>query len=124
MTKPVKNILFWTPRILCILFSIFISLFAFDVFTSGYTIWQTLLALIMHLIPAFLILCVLAFSWNREWIGGILFIALGIYYIAMAWGKFDLAAYFIISGPLFLIGILFLINWFYKSEIQTLKDKH
>ena len=119
MTTSIKKFVFWTPRILSIIFALFLALFAFDVFNAEYNIWQTMLALIMHLIPTFTILIVLAISWHREWIGGILFIAFGIYYIITAWGKFDLSAYFLISGPLFLIGILFLINWFYKSEIET-----
>lgn len=122
MTTSTKKFVFWTPRILCILFALFISLFALDVFGAGYSFWQTLLALFMHLVPTFVILIVLAFSWRREWIGGILFIAFGIYYIVAAWGKFVLSVYFLISGPLFLIGILFLINWFYKAEIKTRKE--
>ena len=122
MKPSTKKFIFWTPRILSILFALFISLFALDVFDAGYSFWQTLLALFIHLIPTFVILIVLAFSWHREWIGGIFFIAFGIYYIVAAWGKFVLSVYFLISGPLFLVGILFLINWFYKAEIKTGKE--
>jgi hypothetical protein len=122
MTTSTKKFVFWTPRILSVLFALFLSLFALDVFGAGYSFWQTLLALFMHLIPTFVILIVLAVSWRREWVGGILFIAFGIYYIVAAWGKFVLSVYFLISGPLFLIGILFLINWFYKAEIKTRKE--
>jgi hypothetical protein len=32
MKRPVKRLLFWAPRILCILFAAFVSLFALDVF--------------------------------------------------------------------------------------------
>jgi hypothetical protein len=122
MTTSTKNFVFWTPRILCILFALFISLFALDVFCKGDNFWQTLLSLFMHLIPTFVILIVLALSWRWEWVGGILFIAIGISYTVMAWGKFVLSVYFLISGPMFLIGILFLINWFYKDEIKTRKE--
>ena len=119
MTKPTKQFIYWTPRILCIFFALFISLFALDVFNEGYNFWNTLLALFMHLRLTFAILIILAFSWRWEWIGGILFIALGILYIITVWGKFVLSVYFLISGPLFLIGILFFINWFYKAEIKS-----
>ena len=119
MKKHSKQLLFWTPRVLCLLFAVFISLFALDVFSEENRFWDTVLALLIHLIPTYLILLVLAVSWRWEWIGGILFNLLGIAYLVMAWGKFHWSAYFSISGPLFLVGILFLINWIYREEIRT-----
>ncbi len=119
MTQPTKQFIFWTPRILCILFAIIVSLFALDVFNQDYEMGKTVAAFLMRLVPSFLILIVLVVSWRWEWIGGILFIALGVYYIVSAWEKFQIVAYLLISGPLFLIGILFLINWFKHSELRV-----
>jgi len=119
MKRPVKRLLFWTPRILCILLAVFVSLFALDVFGEGYGFWGTMLALLMHLIPTGVILIVLAISWRWEWVGGILFTALGVLYLAMFWGQFDWSAYLAISGPLLLVGVLFLINWLYRARLRT-----
>jgi hypothetical protein len=119
MNRPMERLLFWTPRILCILFALFISLFALDVFNEGYGFRKMLLALLMHLIPTGVILIVLAISWRWEWVGGILFPACGLFYIVRFWGRFHWSAYLIISGPMFLVGVLFLINWYYKSRVQT-----
>jgi hypothetical protein len=119
MKRPVKRLLFWAPRILCILFAVFVSLFALDVFGEGYGFWGTMLALLMHLIPTFVILIVLAISWRWEWVGGIMFIALGVLYLVTSWGRFHWSAYLLISGPLFLVGVLFLINWLYRAELRT-----
>ena len=119
MDKSVKRLLFWSPRILCILFSIFISLFALDVFSEGYSVGETIVALLMHLIPTVAILAVLAISWRWEWIGAILFTALGAAYPVMAWGKVPWGAFAAISGPLVLIGVLFLINWIYRTELRV-----
>jgi len=77
MTTPPKQLLFWSPRILCLLFAAFISIFAADAFGEGYGFWKTILALLIHLIPTGIILVILAISWRWEWVGGILFIALG-----------------------------------------------
>jgi uncharacterized membrane protein YgdD (TMEM256/DUF423 family) len=119
MTKSVKRLLFWTPRILCILFAVFVSLFSFDVFGEGYSFWKTILALLMHLIPTGIILVVLAVSWRWEWVGAIIFSALGVLYIVMFWGRFKWHVYLLpISGPLFLVGFLFLINWLYRKQIR------
>jgi hypothetical protein len=48
-----------------------------------------------------------------------MFIALGVLYLVMAWGRFHWSAYLLISGPLFLVGVLFLINWLYRAELRT-----
>jgi hypothetical protein len=120
MTKPVKRLLFWTPRILCILLAVFVSLFSFDVFGEGYSFWKTILALLMHLIPTGIILIVLAVSWRWEWVGAIIFSVLGVLYIVMFWGRFKWHVYLLtISGPLFLVGFLFLINWLYRKQIRA-----
>ena len=119
MKKPTKRLLFWTPRILCILFAVFVSLFALDVFGEGYGFWKTLLVLAMHLIPTGIILIVLAISWRWEWVGGIVFNVLGVLYPVMFWGRFPWSVYLVISGPLFLIGVLFLLNWLCRRELRT-----
>jgi len=118
MKQAVKKSLFWMPRILGILFAVFVSIFAFDVFDEGYGFWKTILALLIHLIPTGLILLALIIAWRWEWVGGILFIALGIWYIIAFWGRFILISYIMISGPLFLIAILFLVNWLYRRDLR------
>jgi len=118
--KPTQQLLYWSPRALCIVFALFISLFALDVFSEGRGFWNTLLALLMHLIPTYLILVVLAVSWRREFIAGILFPLLGVLYIAWAWNKpFAVwSTLLLMAGPLVLTGALFLLNWYYRSELR------
>jgi hypothetical protein len=117
MTDASKRVLFWTPRILTIAFILFLGLFALDVFDEGYGFFGTIVALFMHLIPHMILTLILVVAWRREWVGGILFFGLGVFYILWAWGRFPLAAYVFISGPLFLVGILFLLNWTYRKEL-------
>jgi hypothetical protein len=114
-----KRSLFWTPRVLCILFALFVSLFALDVFGEGYGPLETLVALMMHLIPTGVILAVLIVSWRWEWVGAVLFSALGILYIALFWEPSSWPAYLMISGPLFLLGLLFLVNWVWRRELRS-----
>jgi len=119
MKKATKRVLFWTPRIICIIFAVFISLFALDVFSEGYGIMKTLLALLIHLIPTGIIVIILLISWRWEWVGALLFIALAVFYIAWSWGRFPWITYLVISGPLLLVGLLFLINWIYRTELRS-----
>ena len=83
MNQTVERILFWSPRGLGILIAVFVSLFALDVFAEGYSLWETIGALLMHLIPTFVILVVLGIAWRWEWIGGFLFVVLGVLYITL-----------------------------------------
>jgi hypothetical protein len=118
--KPAQQLLYWAPRALCIVFAAFSSLFALDVFNEGQGFWVTALALLMHLIPTFLVLIVLAVSWRREWIGGILFIVLAVLYVVWSWNK-PFASWFtfvLMAGPLVLIGALFLLNWHYRGALR------
>jgi hypothetical protein len=76
--KTSTKILQWTPRILCILAILFISLFALDSFSSEHTFWQNIGAFLMHLIPSFVLLAILIVAWKWENIGGIILIIIGV----------------------------------------------
>jgi hypothetical protein len=117
MNYFVKQALFWTPRALTALFAIFISLFALDVFGEGYGFWETVLALLMHLIPTGIVVLLLVIAWRWEWAGGILLIALGLLYLIGFRGQ-HWSAYVIISGSLFVVGALFLLNWWYGADLH------
>lgn len=93
-----------------------------DVFEEGYGFWKTVLALLVHLIPTWIILIVLAFSWRREWVGAILFTALGVLYPVLFWGRFVWYVYLLIAGPLFAVGGLFLVNWLFRGELRARRD--
>jgi hypothetical protein len=117
MKGPVNRLLFWSPRVLCITFALFVSLFALDVFSEGLGVMKTLLALSIHLIPTAFIVVVLAVSWRWEWVGGILFVAIAILYMIGA--RHHPSWVVLISGPLFLVGALFLLNWLRRGEIRA-----
>jgi len=122
MNTTTGKILFWLPRMLCILFALFISLFALDVFSEGYSLLKSILAFTIHLIPTYIIVIALVITWKREWIGAVIYTILGLAYIIMAWGKFPLSAYLLIAGPLFVISVLFGINWVIKGDHKMNKE--
>jgi len=51
-------------------------------------------------------------------LGGLLFPALGVLYLVAFWGRFHWSAYAILSGSLFLLGGLFLLNWQHRAELR------
>jgi hypothetical protein len=119
MKTTSKRLLFWSPRALCVLLAVFLSLFALDVFDEHLGFWKTILALVMHLIPTWIVLGVLMVAWRWEWVGAVLFNILALAYLVMAWGRFHWSAYVMISGPLCVVGILFLLNWLHRVELRT-----
>lgn len=114
-----RRLLYWVPRILTIMFAMFISIFALDVFGMHLSFWRTALALAMHLIPTFLLLIILAFAWKWEWIGGVGYFILACLYLYQFAGRFPWSVYAIIAGPAFLIGILFFLNWIFRKELHA-----
>ena len=117
------RVLYWAPRILSILFAVFISIFALDVFAEGYSFWETLLALTMHLVPTALIVLILVLAWRWEWVGALGFLGLGIWYLVMTRGKMHWSAYLFICGPLFLLAVLYLLNWLWRAGVKRSRTK-
>jgi hypothetical protein len=121
MAKKVNGFIFWTPRILSILFILFLALFSLDVISSEYSIGEILLGLLMHNIPSLVLLIVLLISWKYEIVGGIVFLLAGLLYVAntmnseIPWHT-ALIWSMTIAGPAFLIGGLFLANWSEKRS--------
>lgn len=116
MSAQVRRILLWAPRKLGILFALFIALFALDVFGQGYGIWGSIAAFLLHLVPTGLTLIAVAVAWRREWLGGLLFLALGVAYVVSAWDKSEWTTYLVVAGPCFLISALFLVSWWLRDK--------
>lgn len=114
--KQKKGWIYWTPRIIGLLFVAFLALFSLDVFGEGLTLGETLLALFMHNIPALILLVIVIVAWKHEIAGAIGFALGGIAYIVLLlinpqWEWYMLAWAIQIAGPAFFIAILFYINW-------------
>jgi hypothetical protein len=104
------RLVLWSPRILGILVSVFIGMFALDAFSPEKPIVEALPDFFIHLIPALTVLGLVALSWRREWIGGLACIALAVMY-ALSVGSRHADWVLLISGPLLIVGALFLWSW-------------
>ncbi len=124
MKKSIK-VFHWLPRIICILAILFVSLFAADAFAPGITLWQQLGAFIIHLIPSFILLVFLIVAWKWEYIGGIIFIIIGLGlspFVFMHNYKMNqsismsLGIIMSITVPFVIVGILFIISHLLKKK--------
>ena len=127
-----KWFLFRFPRIAGIIFIAFISMFALDIFWNGYTFWQTVVGLFMHLIPTWILLIVLIFS-RRKYplIGAVTFGGLGLIYMIWCLMQFFISTgtlgvpvpYYLLTRPIIIalpaiaIGLSFFANrWLNRSH--------
>jgi len=112
-----NKLLYWTPRILAILAILFMMMFSLDCFDMGGK--DTLICLVMHNIPAFIVIAVLIVAWKWELIGGILFvlafIAAGIFFRSFGGNPASL----IVIAPFLLTGILFILHHFLHANKET-----
>jgi hypothetical protein len=107
----IYNWIFWAPRVLAILFILFLMLFSLDVYSAGVGFWQLLGGLLVHNIPAFVLIAILCFSWKHELVGAIAFTLFSIAYMVMAQMMFP-----VIYAPAFIIGVLFFADWYVKRK--------
>ncbi len=128
--KASHTFFYWLPRILCILAILFISMFALDSFSSEESFTEQLGDFIKHLIPSFVLLYLLIFSWKKELIGGIIFMILGLglspFIFKMNYNMnesfwMSLGIIMVITIPFFIVGVLFLVSY-YKNRNITNKE--
>jgi hypothetical protein len=111
------HLLLWGPRILGIVVSLFVGMFALDAFAEGVPLSQALVDFLIHLIPAVVLLALVLASFRWEWIGGLAFTGLAVIYaVTMSNGRLDWML--TISGPLVLVGALFLWSWFHRPKTR------
>ena len=78
----------WTPRVLAMGLAFFLAMFAADVYMEGNDFWQTSEAFILHLIPAFCVIAILAIGWHRDGLASIGFLILSVaYFVALSGWK-------------------------------------
>jgi len=100
----------WIPRVLVLLIALFWAVFSLDVFEGNAPFSQKLLDLLIHNLPSFILLFVLALTWNRAFWAGILF-ALVTIATVIFFGRTatPLPTFLITTLPAALISLLFFL---------------
>jgi len=116
-----SKLLVWLPRVLCILAILFISMFALDAFDPQNPFGQQILDFLMHMIPSFILILLLAIAWKRELTGGIIFGLLGLstapFIYTLNYHRshsvaLSLGIVCMVCLPFFVVGILFILNYY------------
>lgn len=110
--------LYWTPRISGVLFAVFISIFSLDILGTGRNFWDKLAGFFLHSLPIILLLLAALLSRRWGWLSGTLFLAWSIFYL-LRLGGFNFLIYLILSGVPALIGVLFLVDYRYRTKLPS-----
>jgi len=108
------NIVRWLPRVVAMFFTLFISLFAFDVGEGGPV---KMLDLLMHLLPSLFCALIIILAWTREWLGAVVFLALAAVYAW--WAREHVQWILLIGGPMLLLAALYAAAWKHRRRTRT-----
>lgn len=123
--KTSLKILYWSPRILCIMAILFVSLFALDAFDPRLTLLQQIGGFLIHLIPSFVLLACLIVAWKWELIGGIILASIGIgfspFVYQLNYHRIHnvgacLVILLMITFPFMVVGVLFIMSHIMKKK--------
>lgn len=117
MSRITGRMLFWSPRLLALVFGLFLSVFSIDVFNERKGLWPTTVALLIHLIPTVVVVIPLILAWRWEWVGAAAYAALAVLYAFMVLPRH--LDWFAVAGlPLLIIAGLFLAGWIKRAELH------
>ncbi len=109
MTERGRKVIVWLPRILGIVFAVFLSMFALDAFGGDEPFFRQLLGFLIHLVPTAAVVAVVVLAWMWRH-GGYVFIALGIVF-AFAFDAWEHpASIILLVGIPVMLGVLFLLS--------------
>lgn len=116
MKERKKTVLFWAPRVISILFALFIAMFGFDVFSMGIGFPEIILAFIMDMMPAILVVVMIILAWKWELVGAIICLGLALFYIFGMNNDIDFIVFLLIPLPLFVLSVLWFLGWRQKKN--------
>jgi hypothetical protein len=115
----------WTPRLICILAILMISMLAADAFAPGLTIWQALAGFFIHLIPSIILTGLLIVAWKWELLGGLIFVLLGLGFTPFIFNHnfnmnhsvgMSMGIVLMVTFPFVVSGILFIVSHYLKRR--------
>lgn len=117
-TQP-NHLLHWTPRLLSVLYAVFISLFAFDVWDVDGSFGDKLGGFLIHLTPTYAVVVALLIAWKRPGVGGVIFIGLAAVF-SLFFGWQEAVTLLLMALPLVIIGLLFLADsWAGQTRLRA-----
>lgn len=107
-----SRILYWIPRVLAIVSSLFMAMFSLDSFGGNESFGMKMLGFLMNNIPVLIVTSILVVAWKWEVAGGILFILAFIAGTIFFHSFTGNPGSIVVIAPFLIIGILFILHGF------------
>lgn len=104
------------PQGLMVLFIVFLSMFAFDVWFEDWSLVEKVIGFLIHLLPSFILLAVLLFSKKYTKITGYIFMLMGLGFAVFFDAYEEWMTFLILVVPLIVCGLLFLLADRFKDH--------
>jgi len=108
--------LYWIPRVILIIYAILLWFFTFNI--NWWFDIKNLIVILIHSLPAILVIITIVISWKKESLWAMIFAILGAIFTIFFQTYLNIESFFIISLPLFLASILFYMNYL-KSKLNN-----
>jgi hypothetical protein len=112
----------WFPRIMLLIYAIFIVIFSSDVFGGQQIFITKLLDFLLHSIPTIVLLLILWLAWRKPMWGGLLIILVSLIFTVLFKTYHILIQFLMISICPFIIGLLFIIVHYMKPRKPQVQD--
>ena len=124
VVKSVGKLLYLSPRVLSVVFIIFLALFSLDVFDSTSGAGNITVGLFVHNVPSIVLLIITVIAWRRELVGAVAFFSGALLYVIFAavrtWPEWSLTLLWslTIAGPALVIAVLYYFNWYETNKAK------
>jgi hypothetical protein len=109
-----QRLVIWVPRGAGLLFVLLLAALSFDVFQHGYSAGELVVAVLLHLIPAFVLLGAMLLAWKWEWVGALIFGGWALLWTILG-PSGPPSVHVLIVGLPFLLAVLFVFGWHQRS---------
>ncbi len=107
-----RQALYWLPRLLGILFTLYVATFAFEAFNEGLPPLEAIGAFLINLLPAYIAGGALVVAWRDELRGGLLLIGVAILFAIWFGRSGNVPTIAALAGPPAWAGLGFIAGWF------------
>jgi len=108
----------WIPRVLAVLYALFLMIFSFDVFGDAGVTAKEIGDFLVHSVPSFLILLLVFVTWKWPRLTGLFFILLSagfaVYFLVTK--EQEVASYYLMSLIPGAIGVIYLLCGIKKKD--------
>lgn len=112
----------WLPRILSIVFILFLTLFSFDVFGTDAPLYQEIFGFFIHTLPSIALLIILILGWKKPFYTGVLYLILAIFFTVFFKTYQSTYSFILLSLLPAIIGVLFIVYKKNKRKMDKNKE--